>query len=75
MTRKKNPHAAALGKLGGSARMKKLSRSEKSELGRKGGSARSANLSPAERSRIAKLAVATRERRRRERRGKTRGKA
>ncbi len=67
MTAKKNPHAAALGKLGGSARMKKLSRSEKTELGRKGAEARSAKLSAAARSRIAKLAVAARERRRNER--------
>jgi hypothetical protein len=73
MTAKKNPHAAALGKLGGSARMKKLSRAGKTELGRKGAKARSANLSAAERSRIAKLAVAARERRRREERKQTHG--
>jgi len=67
---KKNPHAAALGKLGGSARMKKLSRSEKTELGKKGAKARSAKLTPQERSRIAKLAVAARERGRDERRNR-----
>jgi hypothetical protein len=75
VTAKKNPHAAALGKLGGSARMKKLSRTEKTELGRKGAKARSAKLSAAERSRIAKLAVTIRERRRREERKTNHGQA
>jgi|HubBroStandDraft_4_1064222.scaffolds.fasta_scaffold560540_2 hypothetical protein len=75
MTAKKNPHAAALGKLGGFARMKQLSHAEKAKPGRKGGKARSAKLSAAQRSRIAKLAVAGRERRRREERKTNHGQA
>jgi len=70
MMSKKNPHAAALGKLGGSARMNALSPAERTQLGRKGAKARSAKLSAAERSKIAKTAVAARERRRREERKK-----
>jgi len=76
MMTKKTPHAgitasvaaAALGKLGGSARMNSLTAAERTRLGRKGGLARSAKLSAAERSQIATKAVRARERRRREER-------
>ena len=64
MAQKKNPHAQALGSLGGKARAKNLSRAEVSKIASKGGKARAATLSAAERSRIAKLAVAARERKR-----------
>lgn len=50
-----NPHASALGKLGGAARSKKLSPAERSEIARKAGLARSRKLSPEERRRIAAL--------------------
>lgn len=56
MTAKKsNPHAAALGRLGGKARAKKLSAAERSESARKAGLARNEKLSAAERKRIAAL--------------------
>jgi len=50
-----NPHASALGKLGGAARSKKLSPAQRSEIARKAGLARSQKLSPEERQRIAGL--------------------
>src|SRR5579863_4414449 len=61
---KKNPHAKALGSLGGKARAENLSGPEISEIASKGGQARALKLSVAERRRIAKLAVAARERKR-----------
>lgn len=57
----KNPHAQALGSLGGKARAEKLPETEISEIASKGGRARAEKLSAAERSRIAKKAVAARE--------------
>jgi general stress protein YciG len=51
----KNPHARALGELGGKARNKKLSPERRSEIARKAGLARSQKLSVAERKRIAAL--------------------
>jgi hypothetical protein len=65
MSLKKNPHAQALGRLGGKARAESLSDAEIARIARKGGKARAAKLTAAERSRIAKLAVAARERKRR----------
>ena len=64
---KKNPHAQALGSLGGKARAKNLSDAEINKIASKGGKARAAKLSAAELSRIGKLAVAARERKRAER--------
>jgi hypothetical protein len=64
MSYKKNPHAQALGKLGGKARAKNLPESELVKIASKGGKARAERLSAAELSRIAKLAVAARERKR-----------
>ena len=61
---KLNPHAQALGSLGGKARAKNLSDADISKIASKGGKARAAKLSAAELSRIAKLAVAARERKR-----------
>jgi hypothetical protein len=56
MTAKKaNPHASALGKLGGKARAKKLSPTERSKIARKAGLARSQKLSVEERKQIAAL--------------------
>jgi general stress protein YciG len=65
---KKNPHAVALGRLGGlkggRARADNLSPEELSEIGRKaglqGGKARAAALSRKRRSEIAKKAAAAR---------------
>lgn len=65
---KKNPHAVALGKLGGSkggrARAANLSAEALSEIGRKGGevggNARAESLTPARRKAIAKKAAAAR---------------
>jgi hypothetical protein len=64
MTHRPNPHAVALGKLGGKKRAEKLSAAERSEIASKGGNARTEKLTPAERSRIAKLAVEAREKKR-----------
>lgn len=64
MTPKKNPHAQALGSLGGKARAKNLPDAEIAKIASKGGKARAAKLSAAERRRIAKLAVAAREHKR-----------
>jgi hypothetical protein len=61
---KKNPHAQALGRLGGQARGRKLSQAEVSRIASEGGKARAASLSAAEKSRIARLGVEARERRR-----------
>ena len=62
--KKLNPHAQALGSLGGKARANNLSDADISKIASKGGKARAAKLSAAELSRIAKLAVAARERKR-----------
>jgi hypothetical protein len=53
--KKPNPHASALGKLGGTARAKKLTAAERSEIARRAGVARSQQLTAAERQRIAAL--------------------
>lgn len=60
----KNPHAVALGKLGGKARVQSTTPEQRKEWAGLGGKARAENLSTAERKRIAKLAVAARERKR-----------
>lgn len=57
MKRKKNPHAQALGKLGGTVRNKKLSQTEIEEIASKGGKARARKLAASERSRIARFAA------------------
>jgi len=64
MGQKKNPHAQALGSLGGRARAKYLSPSEMAKIASKGGKARAEKLSADDRKRIAKNAVAARERKR-----------
>jgi hypothetical protein len=64
MREKKNPNAQALGSLGGKARAKSLTDAAVAKIASQGGKARAAKLSAAERSRIAKLAVAARERKR-----------
>ncbi len=64
MGNKPNPHAQALGSLGGKARAENLSDSDLAKIASKGGKARAQKLSAAERSRIAKLAVAARENKR-----------
>lgn len=68
MGRKKlNPHAQALGTLGGEARARNLPNAEIAKIASKGGKARAAKLSAAELSRIARLAVTAREKKRKER--------
>ena len=64
MSENRNPHAVALGKLGGKARAAKLSQAERSAIASKAGKARSSRLSKAERVRIAELAVKAREEKR-----------
>jgi hypothetical protein len=64
VTEKKNPHAQALGRLGGEARSKSLTQAEIGRIASEGGKARAARLSAAERTRIAKLAVQAREHKR-----------
>jgi hypothetical protein len=63
-SKRKNPAAVALGRLGGlkggKARMAKLSASDRSELGRKAVTARTAKLSPRMRSELARRAVTAR---------------
>jgi hypothetical protein len=63
--RMKNPHAVALGKLGGKARAHSTTPEQRKQWAGLGGKARAENLSATERKRIAKLAVAARERKRR----------
>lgn len=64
MAKAKNPHAAALGKLGGKASMKKRTATEREEFARMGGTAggkaRADKLTPKKRSAIAKKAAAAR---------------
>jgi hypothetical protein len=69
-TIKKNPHAQALGALGGKARAENLSADRLHEIASQGGKARKQKLSAAERRRIALLAVRAREKKRRQ---KTKG--
>lgn len=64
MSHTKNPHAQAMGALGGKARTEKLSETELSEIASKGGKARAETLSAARRREIAKKAVAAREHKR-----------
>jgi len=64
MGQKKNPHAQALGRLGGAARAESLPQSQISEIASKGGKARAESLSADRRREIAKKAVAARERKR-----------
>jgi hypothetical protein len=59
--KKKNPNAVALGGLGGRARAKSLSDTERSEIASKAAKARSEKLSASRRSEIAKRAVTARE--------------
>jgi len=56
---KKNPHAMALGKLGGDARAK-LSPDQLSDIAQAGGVARAQKLTKAQRSAIAKKAAKAR---------------
>src|SRR5215475_8766202 len=57
---RKNQAAQALGKLGGEARAKALTRSELSKIGKKGAAARKRKLTAAQRSEIARKAVQAR---------------
>ena len=57
---KKNPAAVALGKLGGKARAKSLSASQRSEIAKVAALARSKKLTATERRRIAMLGVKAR---------------
>ena len=64
MPKKKNPHAQALGRLGGKARAKSLSDAQIAKIASDGGKARADKLPAAERSRIAQLGVVARARKR-----------
>jgi hypothetical protein len=68
--KKKNPHASALGRLGGRARANSMTPAERRELASKAGRARAAKLSARRRSEIAKRAVQAREKGRAERQGR-----
>lgn len=57
---KKNKAAQELGTLGGKARAKALTSTERSEIARQGAKARASKLSKAERSEIARKAVQAR---------------
>jgi general stress protein YciG len=52
---KPNPHAAALGKLGGKARLKTLTPQQRQEIARKAGRARAEQLSAKRRKEIAAM--------------------
>ena len=54
-TKKLNPHARALGRLGGKARTENLSPEERTRIARKAGLARSRKLNAIERKRVAAL--------------------
>ena len=56
MAHRKNPHAVALGRLGGKARDKGMTPKEREEFARRGGLARSKKLSKDELSKIGKKA-------------------
>lgn len=58
--KKKNPHAAALGRLGGKARAKSLTKSQRIAGAKKAAEARSKKLSAARRSEIARRAAQAR---------------
>jgi hypothetical protein len=62
--RRKNPHAVALGRLGGNRTAQVLSAEQQSEIGRKagkaGGKARAQKLSKEQRAEIARKAAAAR---------------
>jgi hypothetical protein len=57
---KKNPAAVALGKLGGKARMDKMTADEREEVARSGGAARAATLTAKQRSDAARKAAEAR---------------
>jgi hypothetical protein len=59
-SKKKNPSAVVLGRLGGRARAANLSAKELSESARKAGLARQTKLSDAKRKRIAQVAAKAR---------------
>ena len=65
----KNIHAVALGRLGGKARAKVLSKEVRSAIARKANAARNAKLPAADRQRIAISAVQARERKRQSKKG------
>jgi hypothetical protein len=60
MAQKKNPHAVALGRLGGKARAESLSEEEVREIASNAGKARLRTMTAKQRSLIAKKAVAAR---------------
>jgi hypothetical protein len=60
MATKKNPAAVAMGKLGGAARAKSLTPTQRSEIARMGAMARAKKLSAAKLKQIAMLGVKAR---------------
>lgn len=64
--KKLNPHAQALGSLGGKARAENLSQVDITKIASQGGRARAESLSAARRREIAVKAVAVRERKKKE---------
>ena len=63
---KKNPHAQALGALGGKARAENLTGTQLRRIASEGGKARKRRLSAARRKAIAQLAVRAREKKRKQ---------
>jgi len=59
-TQKKNPHAAALGSLGGTARARNMSKEERARAMSEAGKARMDSLTAEERKRIARKAAKAR---------------
>lgn len=73
MGKKKNIQAQFLGALGGKARAQKLSDSRLREIASEGGKARGERLSAARRRAIALMAVAAREKKRKQKAKKMKG--
>ena len=64
--KEKNSAAVALGRLGGKARAKRLSKKKLSEIGKRGAEARAEKLSPRRRQEIARHAALVRSEKRRQ---------
>lgn len=67
MVRTKNPHAVALGRLGGTKRAQKLSAAERKRIAHKAANARMTTMTAEERRRVAMMGVEARRKKRLER--------
>lgn len=72
MVRTKNPHAVALGRLGGTKRAQTLSAAERLRIAHKAAKARMTTMTAEERRQVAMLGVEARRKKRQERERKQR---